>query len=418
MQSPSWFSSARPALPACACPGPRRLVPLLGLVMLVASLGCRDDVQSPTAPSRGPELGAAATVALSFRQVAAGGFHTCGVTLGNEVYCWGNNGVGQLGLTTIGADVLRPALVVGGLRFRQISGGSEHTCGVTTDSLAYCWGRNTNGQLGNGTTTDRSTPTPVSGGRKFRQVDAGYSHTCGVTSAKRAYCWGKNDFGQLGDGTTSDRLRPVAVAGARQFRQVAAGGDNYLSHTCGVTSDDLVFCWGSNGYGQVGDSTVIGQRLSPTQVAGARRYRQVDTGGIHSCAVTISERVFCWGYGTAYGKSYLKRFWPTVITGGLSFSRVALGNHHTCGETTGNKAYCWGIGEFGQLGDGEFNSIRSQPTAVLGGLSFSQLSAGYVHTCGRTPENVAYCWGNNFNAALGDGTEVHRTTPTAVLGPI
>jgi alpha-tubulin suppressor-like RCC1 family protein len=393
---------------------------LVTLALTVIALGCAEDTESPTAPAEGPTPAATTTGALPFRQLAAGGFHTCGVTTANEVYCWGNNGLGQLGLgwATIGAVVPRPGRVVGGLRFRQVSGGAEHTCGVATDSLAYCWGRNTSGQLGDGTTTDRSSPAPVFGGRKFRQVDAGYSHTCGVTAERRAYCWGKNNSGQLGDGTTSDRHRPVPVAGARQFRQVAAGGDNFSGHTCGVTTDDRVFCWGYNGFGQVGDSTEIGQRLSPTRVAGTRRYRQVDTGGSHSCAVTVGDRAFCWGNGTAFGKSYLERFWPTAIIGGLSLARVTLGDHHTCGETTGNKAYCWGIGEFGQLGDGEFNSIRSQPTAVLGGLSFSQLSAGYVHTCGRTPENVAYCWGNNFNGALGDGTRVHRTTPTAVMGPI
>jgi alpha-tubulin suppressor-like RCC1 family protein len=392
---------------------------VLALALMVIALGCAEDTGSPTGPAEDPTLAAAGTGTLPFRQLAAGGFHTCGVTATDEVYCWGNNGLGQLGLGWgfVGAVVPRPSGIVGGIRFRQVSGGSSHTCGVATDGLAYCWGRNTSGQLGDGTTTDRSTPARVFGGRKFRQIDAGYSHTCGVTAERRAYCWGKNDSGQLGDGTTSDRRRPVPVAGGRLFRQVAAGGNNYVSHTCGVTPDDLAFCWGYNGFGQLGDSTEVGLRMSPTLVAGARRYRQVDTGGNHSCAVTAGDRAFCWGFGTAYGKSYLKRFWPTAITGGLSFARVALGDHHTCGETTGNKAYCWGIGEFGQLGDGEFNSIRSRPTAVLGGLTFSQLSGGNVFTCGRTPGNVAYCWGNNFNGALGDGTLDHRTTPTAVIGP-
>jgi alpha-tubulin suppressor-like RCC1 family protein len=389
---------------------------LIAGTSLALMLGCRNGSESPAEPT---SAAAGVTGALSFRQLAAGAGHTCGVTPDNAVYCWGNNSTGQLGLgwATIGGGVDRPAAVVGGLRFRQISAGAEHTCGITTDSLAYCWGRNRYGRLGDGTTTDRSRPTAVAGGRKFRQIDAGSMHTCGLTPANRVYCWGNNGSGQVGDGTVivAGRLRPVAVAGAHLFRHIAAGGDEFAGHTCGLTTDDRVWCWGDNSRGQVGDGTTV-RRLVPTLIAGGRRYLNVDAGGSHSCAVTMANRAICWGNGNAFGRAIVTP-WPTLVSAAIDFARMTLGDRHTCGESISHRPYCWGIGDFGQLGNGEFNSILDRPTLVLGGLRFRQMSAGGVHTCGRTAENVAYCWGNNFMAQLGDGTRDHRTTPTPVLGP-
>jgi alpha-tubulin suppressor-like RCC1 family protein len=169
---------------------------------------------------------------LSFREVSAGANHTCGVTPDNRAYCWGLNFDGRLGNgTNAGPEICdnfpcstRPVAVAGGLRFRLVSAGGDHTCGVTPGNLAYCWGFNAAGQLGNGTNTGPETcafgracstrPVAVAGGLPFRQVAAGLDHTCGATPAKHAYCWGSNFFGQLGDGTTTDRPRPVPVASA------------------------------------------------------------------------------------------------------------------------------------------------------------------------------------------------------------
>ncbi len=346
--------------------------------------------------------------------MSGGGVHTCGVTTDNRAYCWGHNLFGQLGDGTT-TDRLTPVAVAGTLRFRQVSARAGVTCGVTTDYRVYCWGNNSSGQLGDGTQyTDRLTPVPVAGGRQFRQVDAGSYHTCGVSYPdSRAYCWGWNTSGQLGNGTVAVnlyRLTPVAVAGTLPFRQVSAG----YHHTCGVTTDNRAFCWGSNISGQLGDSSTASQRLTPSRVAGTRRFRQVDAGRLHTCAVTTYDRAFCWGDGRTGqigdGKTHLS-FWPRAVAGGLSFERVSTGGYHTCGETTGNRAYCWGYNSSGELGDGT-TTRRLTPVAVAGGLFFSQVSAGHGHTCGRTPAAVAYCWGGN----PGDGTNTDRLTPVPVAG--
>jgi alpha-tubulin suppressor-like RCC1 family protein len=215
--------------------------PVLALAIMLAALGCGDPTSPSTAES-GPALATTSTHALQFRQVSAGGVHTCGVTTGNRLYCWGSNDYGQLGDGTT-TQHLTPVAAAGMLRFREVSVGGGFTCGVTTNNRAYCWGFNGGGTLGDGTSTNRLTPVPVTGGRRFRRVDATNYHTCGVSYPdNRAYCWGYNGLGELGDGTTTTRLAPVAVAGGRQFRQVNAG--QHL--TCGVTTSDEAFCWGSN----------------------------------------------------------------------------------------------------------------------------------------------------------------------------
>jgi alpha-tubulin suppressor-like RCC1 family protein len=341
------------------------------------------------------------------------------VSTNGQAYCWGNNVYGQLGDGT--TDIrMTPVAVLGGLRFRQVdAGGYAHSCGVTTDYRAYCWGWNSEGQLGDRTRTNRLTPVPVRGGLMFRQVSAGSSHTCALTYPDRsAYCWGSNNNGAngaLGDGTTTTRLVPVAVLGGRQFRQVSAG--HY--HSCGVTLSYNAFCWGANFYGQLGDDTRT-SRLQPVLVFGGHQFQQLDVGGYHSCAVTTAARAFCWGYSASgqvgVGTTYPRRR-PFPVAGGLYFSRVTAGEYHTCGETTGNRAYCWGGNAGGGLGDGS-GADRLTPVPVSGGLFFSQVSAGGFHTCARTPAAVAYCWGENASGQLGDGTRSNRYTPTPVAGPM
>jgi alpha-tubulin suppressor-like RCC1 family protein len=398
----------------------------LGLV--AAALGCREDAESPTAVDPVPALSTTVSGAPAFHQVSAGRYHTCGVTTENRAYCWGRNLEGQLGNGTVTLRSATPVAVAGTLRFRQISASSSTTCAVTTDYRAYCWGSNSVGQLGDGTTTPHHRPGPVAGGRQFRQIETGDEHTCGVTYPdNRAFCWGRNSEGELGDGTRAGqdttgfgityRTRPVAVAGGLTFHHVSAG----TWHTCGTTTDDRAFCWGMNGSGQLGDSSEVRMRLKPTRVAGGRHYRQVDAGLSHTCGVTTGYRAFCWGYGIegrlGNGKDDTIR-WPTPVSGSVSFRRVSVGYMHTCAESTTNRAYCWGTNSSGELGDGTTTN-RLTPVAVVGGLSFGQVSAGGGHTCGHTAADVAYCWGLGSDyGQLGNGMTANSSTPVKVVGPM
>jgi alpha-tubulin suppressor-like RCC1 family protein len=410
----------------------RRLAPVLAPALMVAGLGCREDAESPTGPASGPALDIAPAQVLSFRQVSTGDSHTCGVTTDNRAFCWGRNDHGQLGnRTDTGPETCdgflpcstRPAAVAGGLRFRQVSAGGDHTCGVTTDNRAFCWGLNHKGQVGDGTFRSRLVPVPVdAGGLQFRRVSAGGSHTCGVTTDNRAFCWGRNGQGRLGDGTTTDidRVRPVAVTGGLFFLQVSPGDD----HTCGVTTTNRVYCWGSNSYGQLGEGGTVGLSPTPIPIASGRRFREVTAGNYffaaYTCAVTTDDRAFCWGNGRAGqlgdGKNFL-RDTPRAVAGGLHFRQVRAGAYHTCGVTTGNQAFCWGRGFEGALGDGT-TTLRLTPVAVSGGLQFRQVDAGFFHSCAVTTGDLAYCWGNNTFGQLGDGTTTDHLTPVSVAGPM
>jgi alpha-tubulin suppressor-like RCC1 family protein len=391
----------------------RAVVPLL----MIAALGCGPDGEAPTAPESSPSLEIGPSAALTFTQLTAGGRHTCGVAADHRAYCWGANIYGQLGDgSTTGR--LRPVVVAGDLKFRELSAGWGSTCGVTTSHLAYCWGEGSSGNLGNGSTLDQHLPTLVGNGRLFRTVSVGEAHACGVSYPDNlAYCWGFNDRGVLGAGIIPRQSSPVAVLGGRQWLQVSAG----WTHTCGITTGRVPYCWGSDSAGQVGDSASHAGVFTPTRVASARQFRQIDAGYAFTCAVTTADKAFCWGGGRngeiGDGKDFIRNL-PRAVAGGLAFDRVTSGNTHACAETTDNRAYCWGRNSGGSLGTGT-SIVRSlTPVAVTGGRFFSQVTAGQFHSCGITSAGVAFCWGTNENGQLGDGTTTNRSVPTRVAGSI
>jgi alpha-tubulin suppressor-like RCC1 family protein len=248
----------------------------------------------------------------------------------------------------------------------------------------------------------------------FREVSSGNAHTCGVTSADKAYCWGYNGFGQVGDGTNIGRLKPVLVVGGLLFRQISAG----YHHTCGVTTTDRAYCWGSNSSGQLGDGTTT-NRTSPVLVAGGLLFRRISAGGTHTCAFTTTLKAYCWGEngdGQLGDGTVTDRSTPVPVAGGLAIRLVAAGRAHSCGvESVTNKAYCWGDNQQGQIGD---NSVtdRLTPVPVAGNRQYRGLTAGGFHTCASGLSSTVYCWGDGDKGQLGDGAGVDRLTPVVVLG--
>jgi len=223
--------------------------------------GTTEDKLTPTLISADPQ----------FAMVSGGGTHTCGLTPEGTAYCWGYNVNGEVG---DGTTELRstPTAVSTELRFQALDGGTQHTCGLTIDGEIYCWGYNHKGQLGDGTTVDKLVPTkagdPVGGGT-WASVSAGYSRTCALATDNTAYCWGLNDFGQVGDGSDTDRSVPTPVSGGHLFTALVSG----YQHTCGLNAAGAIFCWGYNAFGQLGDGTNE-HNYSPTPVSGGYTFKQ------------------------------------------------------------------------------------------------------------------------------------------------
>ena len=240
----------------------------------------------------------------------------------------------------------------------MLSAGRRHTCGITTGGTAYCWGQNSDGQLGNGTTTQATSPVAVSGSRTWNAIAAGDYHTCGIASGNTLYCWGNNQTGQLGDGTTTSGNTPVAVLGGRSWASVTSGG----YHTCGVTTAGAALCWGWNGWGQLGDGTTTGV-TQPVTVAGGRTWSRVTAGLYYTCGIATDATGYCWGKnisGQAGAGTFNNTYQPTLIAGGRSWAILDAGADHTCGVEIGGAGYCWGYNFFGEV-----RPVRISPTPVV-----------------------------------------------------
>jgi alpha-tubulin suppressor-like RCC1 family protein len=415
--------------------GPSRsaVVPLIWAALAPAVAACASS-SAPTSPQGS---------GLTFAQVAAGGMHTCAVTTQGAGYCWGDNESGQLGTRAVSLQANAPQAVTGGLTFSTVVVGYAHTCGLTREGAAYCWGDNEFGLLGAGTSDRTAHPNPalVSGGLVFQSLAAGgafplpgdLGHTCGLTAAGKAYCWGSNAYGDLGIGTT-DTLphpTPVPVTGGLTFQSLSAGP----ARTCGLTAGGEAYCWGA--YSVVGDTA---GSASPTAVPGGLTFTALRASATATCALTADGSAFCWGAngtgtlgnGDTVSDAYPYGHPPAAVLGGLRFESLGAGMSHVCGITAAGAAYCWGYDAFHQLGTAlpvgnchinpgwPGSSIpwpcSPVPVPAAGGLAFASISAGNNHTCGITTGKVAYCWGNNAAGQLGDSTTTMRPTPVRVAG--
>jgi len=300
--------------------------------------------------------------------------YTCGITSEMRTYCWRG-----FEWRLPGAPTLQPPSLSTDLEFTQLAAGYHHVCGITTDGSAYCWGANDRMQLGAGWTEEVywvETLEPVTGGNTFAAVTAGWWHSCALTPEGEAYCWGANDRGQLGVGAAATdsgwqacRYRgtcatePMPVQLGLRFRSLSAG-DN---HTCGVSLENIVYCWGQNEQWQVGSPHAadtcwavpyddhgwwqVACSRHPVAVQGPR-FTDVAAGSAHTCALTEDGEAYCWGPDPLPAK---------VLGSSKRFTAITAGSGFTCGIDVEGYAYCWGDNEYGQLGDG---SMEDSPVPV------------------------------------------------------
>jgi len=273
-----------------------------------------------------------------------------------------------------------PEILSSTVSFSELSLGVGSSCGLDSSGAAWCWGQNAWGQLGNGTKDLSVTPVAVSGGLQFQQVGTSWGdetgHACGLTSAGMAYCWGANYAGQLGNPTVVDGCAPygcstvpVPAAEGHTFTQIVTG----VAHTCGLEADGTAWCWGSAQMLGAGNPSPLPGSSGPFPVAGGHSFVALTAGADHTCGLKATGAAYCWG-GNPDGRTgqppvggppdYGVVYSPALVTGGRTYTALSAGSAHTCGLAN-DGLYCWGDNGTGQVG--VFSGISTQqPIRVVG----------------------------------------------------
>lgn len=383
-----------------------------------------------------------AAVTSGWRTVETGYYHTCGIAANNFASCWGardNYQGGNGSMTNSGTP--QPITVSGALGGRTVTniiGGGFHSCVIDSNGDPYCWGKNDESQLGDGTSNNSNVPVAVdrSGVLNGKDLTLGAGagwHTCARSTDYKAYCWGYGGSGVLGTGSYGDSATPLPVLmtplNGDGIRDIQAGPNN----TCAVSTSGAAYCWGSNSYGQLGNGTNYWSsapvRVLDTGVLAGKTVRKVATYE-QTCAIDSDARALCWGKndtgqvgngGTANVSTPVAVSTAGVLNG-KKMASIATALGATCAIDMDGKAYCWGLNNYGQLGNGSTtNSLTPVAVTTSGALSGKKLwsiKSGADFFCASAVDGTAYCWGRNVYGMLGNGSMSNMvTTPVQVLKP-
>ncbi len=345
--------------------------------------------------------------------LSAGGAATCLLRQDGGVSCWGRNDDGQLGDGTI---TPRSAGVrVSGLTDAvALATGERHACAVRAGGTVVCWGADDTGQLGDGGGVDRHTPIAVPGVAGATAVVAGSGFSCALLADRSAVCWGDDRDGQLGDGAPGATPRAATpVLGLAGARALSA----HWLHACAVLLDGSVVCWGSNSSGQLGDGTQV-NRAQPVAVSGLQNVVSVATGLSHTCAMSAGA-IRCWGdnsqgqLGSNASGGSAAMGQPTLVPIVIDPVAIAAGAQHTCAVRLNGQVLCWGQNSSGQLGEGSMSSL-AEPVPVTGLGNGVKVTAGATFSCAATSDGAIFCWGDDHYGQLGTGHDVVRPLATPI----
>lgn len=344
--------------------------------------------------------------------------NTCAIKIDGTLWCWGANHDGQVGNLGTDDDVLTPAQIGNESNWTIVTLGFNYVCAIKNDGTLWCWGSNDVGQIGDGTVgTDRNVPTRVGTWSDWKSISTGSKTSCGIRNGGTLWCWGSNYYGQIGDNTSNGQKVPTQEdTGSTNWASVTAGA----AHTCALKKDDSLWCWGSNYYGQLGNGTTDDKKI-PTQIGNEKNWAMIAAGGTnYTCGLKKNGTLWCWGHngfgqlgvGTYDGKNTPTQVgtdtdWMMIFTSrGVSLA-------YTCGVKNDGSLYCWGNNKDGQLGDGT-TAKKLSPTKISAISNVIDAALGKSHACAITDPDSLWCWGENYWGQLGDGTKVNMKNPTEV----
>jgi alpha-tubulin suppressor-like RCC1 family protein len=325
---------------------------------------------------------------LQYLTAQDGGLLICGLTTGKRIYCWGPayRGLQPDGTELLGDDTPWPLDTE--VLFDSLRVGIDIACALTGEGRPWCWGRNDQGELGDGTTTTRWTPEPVAGGLVLKSIVPGAGYTCGLLLDGAARCWGRNDWGPFGTGDRESSLVPRESAAGIQFRTISlspnvqSGGP----HTCGMSLGGDAYCWGANEFGQLATYPRIQISHSPTLVLSPTPLVDVESGGQHGCGLAAEGAVLCWGsaQGSALGERQLQYphidSIPAPVPDAPAFTQVRSSLYRNCGLTAAGEVYCWG------------DTFGTTPVRIFVPEPVARIDGSANRYCGMSVSGVAYCW--------------------------
>ena len=353
----------------------------------------------------------------NWKQVTCGGIHIAAIKTDGTLWTWGRNSYGRLGDNTTTTRSIPVTTFAGGTNWKQVACGYSHSAAIKTDGTLWTWGRNSYGQLGNNTTTNRLTPvTTLSGETNWKQVFCGDNHTAAIKTDGTLWTWGRNSYGRLGDNTTTQRNTPVTTfAGGTNWKQVAGGG--YL--TAAIKTDGTLWTWGRNNFGQLGNNTTTDRSTPITTFAGGTNWKQVAGGNAHTAAIKTDGTLWTWGrnsYGRLGDNTTVNRSTPvTTFAGGTNWKQVACGGYYTAAIKTDGTLWTWGNNDSGQLGDNTITTRSTPVTTFAGGTNWKQVACGFFHTTAIKTDGTLWTWGRNSYGQLGNNTTVNRSTPVTTF---
>lgn len=346
-------------------------------------------------------------------EVSAGLFHSCAATRVGRAHCWGFNNIGQLGDGT-GVNRPEPVASPGVSGAIAITAGESHSCALREGGTILCWGSNLGGQLGSGTFETRHLlPVPVDGLVGVASVDAGARHTCALTNDGRVFCWGDNDRGQVGPDERGSYRRPIAVPTPEPALEVSSG----FQHTCARLASGSVICWGEAAVHLSSRPDEIAPPFVQTEVPGLPPSTQLTSGDFESCAVTETGAVYCWGFELiddldpeTRGRVVPRHAEP--IAGLDDALAVSAGHEFVCALRATGRVACWGENDRGQLGDGGADHTPGALVEPIGLPPSILVTSGWRHACALDEAGVVRCWGRDWEGQLGDGLGGEHRLPT------